>query len=136
MTETKNDLCTLEEWLHDLETTDAKKTTGRLRRLDDDGFCCLGRLCEISDSATRSWYGYSIETQTWETSVPEQSWMSSDQQSACVSANDSLGWSFKQIALWWRETGGAWKEDESPRKEGDMRNVIPVPDFVQPGEPA
>jgi len=131
MTETKNDLCTLEEWLHDLETTDAEQGEGLLH--NEGAFCCLGRACEISDSATRSrfgytinggdWDSYTINGHVWDTRIPQQSWMNQDQQSACVSANDILGWSLKQIALWWRETGGAWKDDDSART---------VPDFVQP----
>ena len=126
MTETKNDLCTLEEWLHDLETTEAEQGAGVLH--NEGAFCCLGRACEISEIAKRrvterDCFDYTINGHVWDTRIPQQSWMTQDQQSACVNANDRLDWSFKQIALWWRETGGAWKEDDSART---------VPDFVQP----
>jgi len=36
-----------EAWLHDLETTRARQTVGKLR--DYEGWCCLGRACKVLD---------------------------------------------------------------------------------------
>jgi hypothetical protein len=35
----------LRAWILDLRTTDAKQGKGRLHRVDEDSYCCLGRAC-------------------------------------------------------------------------------------------
>lgn len=106
---------TEEEWLRALESGEFKQGQGAFRKQGQgafrraESFCCLGVMCEIDENTAR-WAkesyslddnnGLAVFSCALDAYRPE--WMSSRQESACIMANDKLGWSFAQIAKWWR----------------------------------
>lgn len=111
-----------EKWMRDLETTDEPQTKNALA--DKDGFCCLGRLCEvaIADGAPirRARARYSPEfiaynSQSGYPPVEAAEWLGIDDGESAteeialfcygVAMNDS-GASFKEIAAALRKEAG------------------------------
>lgn len=111
MTSAKVDT-TKEEWIAALRSGEFKQ--GKSRLVSNDGYCCLGVMCEVSTNANQlSIYGstskvYDINGMFMETRLGlfKPSWMNGDQQAACIQANDILKWTFSKIADWWEFGGG------------------------------
>ena len=112
-----------DNWLNDLEKTQAKQGTGALH--GPSGWCCLGRACKVAgiiptrtDHTRRStvvnFDGYSTELPP---SLVHKLNLRSNtggiegaenypeimDSTTLASLNDMLGWTFKQIARWIRK---------------------------------
>lgn len=112
----------MRKWVADLRTTDAPQETGYLRfdyELGPTGYCCLGRACEVAIEngvdLQRDGGGYA-ETSlsgpryvTTDLPVVVRMWLGLDgpfendpiiglDQVTASKANDSLHWTFHQIA--------------------------------------
>jgi hypothetical protein len=107
--------------INDLKTTTEPQTTGRLH--DEDGFCCLGRMCEVLGIPSK-WditafiYGSGSDLRSgslpnagvialnlydrggsinWKKVSPKWAKLGGPQYPALYELNDSAHWSFKQI---------------------------------------
>lgn len=100
-------------WLTALRSGDYRQTKGKLRsfRNDyfDDGYCCLGVLCDISGKGewNGDYYKMMIEdgySHSSEIKLPglDEFEMTPDQQSDLINMNDD-GKSFLEIADWIEE---------------------------------
>lgn len=114
-------------WIVDLETTDAKQGTGKLRSIDNE-YCCLGRACEVlgvkwhrADGLEWDRYdyigrdGFSSSSHLCDAELRAFG-LTVEEMSRCTLMNDKGGVTFTGIAAWLRE-------NVLPRYVGEVANV-------------
>jgi hypothetical protein len=93
-----------EKWLEALRSGQYEQGFGRLKL--QDRYCCLGVLCDVSDTGRFSIAGdfirhdYSVMRTTLDSNMSSDLGVDYDTRDRLIRMNDSLGYTFPEIANW------------------------------------